>query len=155
MDEYSYVNYVPSVHEMVKHTDNHTKHAFNPNTKEFIPCGKPANDACVTKIITAVVLTMLFLYILLLMIIFSNNGNDATMNPENTFRKLKNDNPNNICSGHLNINSIRYKLEFIKELIGINLEQFFIDGYQLPLRFDRTGGGLLLYFRDHIPCKKT
>ena len=38
------------------------------------------------------------------------------MNPKNTLRKLKNDNPNNICIGHLNINSIKYKLDFIKEL---------------------------------------
>ena len=31
-----------------------------------------------------------------------------------------------------------------------------IDGYQVPLRFDRNdnGGGLLLDFRDYIPCKK-
>ena len=90
------------------------------------------------------------------MIILSNNGNDA-MSPKNTLRKLKNDNPNKISIGHLNINSIRHKLEFLKELIGINLDiflisetklndtfppgQFLIDGYQVPLRFDRNDNG--------------
>ena len=137
----------------------------------FILRSKPADDARVTNIITAVVSTTLFLFFLFLMIILPNNGNDA-MSPKNTLRKLKNDNPNIISIGRLNINSIRYKLEFLKELIGINLDiflisetklkdtfppgQFLIDGYQVPLRSDRNdnGGGLLLYFRDHIPCKK-
>ena len=34
--------------------------------------------------------------------------------------------------------------------------QFFIDGFHGPYREDRTnkGGGLLLYIREHIPCKK-
>ena len=63
-------------------------------------------------------------------------------------------------------------MEFLQELIGINLDiflisetklndtfpsgQFLINGYHVPLRLDRNdnGGGLLLYFRDHIPCKK-
>ena len=129
----------------------------------------PAKYNCVTNIITAVLMTLLFL-LLFLMIIYSNNGNDA-MNPKETFRKLKNDNPNKISIGYLNINSIRNKIEFLKELIGINVDiflisetklndtfptgQFLINGYQLPLRFDRNGnGGLLLYCRDHIPCKK-
>ena len=94
------------------------------------------------------------------------------MNPKETFRKPKNDNPNKISSGHLNINSIRNKIEFLKELIVVNVDiflisetkindtfptgQFLINGYQLPLRFDRNGnkGGLLLYTGDHIPCKK-
>ena len=73
---------------------------------------------------------------------------------------------------HLNINSIRYKFEFLKELIGNNIDiflisetklndtfpfrLFLINDYHTPFRFDRNdnGGGLLLYFRDHIPCKK-
>ena len=70
------------------------------------------------------------------------------------------------------MNFIRNKIEFLKELIVVNVDiflisetklndtfptgQFLINGYQLPLRFDRNGngGGLLLYCRDHIPCKK-
>ena len=74
--------------------------------------------------------------------------------------------------GHLNINSIRSKFEYLKDLIGNNIDvflisetklndsfplcQFMIDGYHVPLRIDKNdrGGGLLLYFREHIPCKK-
>ena len=122
----------------------------------------PAKYTCVTNIITAVLMTLLFLLLFLMMIIYSNNGNDA-MNPKETFRKLKSDNPNKISIGHLNINSIRNKVEFLKELIGVNVDiflisetklnvtfptgQFLINGYQLPLRFDRNGngGGLLVY----------
>ena len=31
-----------------------------------------------------------------------------------------------------------------------------IEGYHVPFRIDRNvrDGGLLLYFREHIPCKK-
>ena len=111
------------------HTDNHTN--LKPNAKAFIPRGKPVNDAYVTNSFTALVMTVLFLDILLLMIIFSNNGNDA-MNSKNTLRKLKNDNPNKSCIGHLNINSIRYKLA-LKELIGVNLYIFLISETKLNL----------------------
>ena len=74
--------------------------------------------------------------------------------------------------GYLNINSIRSKFEYLKDVIGNNIDvflisetklndsfpqgQFLIDGYHVPFRIDRNdrGGGLLLYFREHIPCKK-
>ena len=77
-----------------------------------------------------------------------------------------------IIIGHLNINSIRFKFEFLKELIGNNIDvfllsetklndtfpsgQFLMNGYQAPFRLDRNenGGDLLLYLRDHFPCKK-
>ena len=77
-----------------------------------------------------------------------------------------------IIIGHLNINFIRYKIEFLKELIGNNIDillvsetklnetfptsQFLMDEFQVPLSLDRNGGGggLLLFYRDHIPCKK-
>ena len=34
--------------------------------------------------------------------------------------------------------------------------QFLINGYHVPFRFHRNenGGGLFLYFQDHVPCKK-
>ena len=53
------------------------------------------------------------------------------MSPKNTLRKLKNDNPNKISIGRLNINSIWHKLEFLKELIGINLDIFLISETKL------------------------
>ena len=106
-DQYiSHVNCVPTVDVLIKYTDNYTKHTFNTNVRGFILHSKPANDARVTNIITAVLITTLFLFFLFLMIILSNNGNDA-MSPKNTLRKLKNDNPNKISIGHLNINPVR------------------------------------------------
>ena len=171
-DDYiSHINFVSSIPETVRFSVTQTNHTLNPNAKVFYTRTMPAKYTCVTNIITAVLMTLLFLLLFLMMIIYSNNGN-AAMNPKETFRKLKNDNPNKISIGHLNINSIRNKIEFLKELIGVNVDifliseiklndtfptgQFLINGYQLPLRFDRNGngGGLLLYCRDHIPCKK-
>ena len=64
--------------------------------------------------------------------------------------------------GHLNINSIRSKFEYLKDFIGNNIDvflisetklndsfppgKFMINGYQVPFRIYNTGGGLLLYF---------
>ena len=95
--------------------------------------------------------------------------------PKEILQKMKQKNPDKIVIGHLNINSIRYKLEFLMEIISTNIDlflisetkldasfptsQFIIDGYHTPFREDRDnkgdkGGGLLLYVRDHIPCRR-
>ena len=104
--------------------------------------------------------------------ITTNNLDIDVVNSKDLLKKLKHDNPNKIIIGHLNINSITYKFKFLKDLIGNNIDiflitetklndtspfgQFLINGYHTPFRFGRNdnGGGLLLYFRDHIPCKK-
>ena len=39
--------------------------------------------------------------------------------------------PNKIIIGHLNINSIRYKFEFLKKLIGNNIDIFLISETKL------------------------
>ena len=80
-------------------------------------------------------------------------------------------NLNRIVIGHLNINSLRNKFDFlvtqVKGYIDILMTsetkldesfpigQFFIDGYSVPFRLDRNenGGGILLYVRDDIPSK--
>ena len=116
-------------------------------------------------------MTFTFLLILFLLLIFTDDVKSDT-NPKDALLKIKFDNPNKIIIGHLNINSMRSKIEFLKEIIGNNIYillvsetklndtfpicQFLIEGYQVPIRVDRNdhGGGLLLYFRDHIPCKK-
>ena len=94
------------------------------------------------------------------------------MSPKNLFKKMKHDYPNKIMIGHLNINSIRSKFEYLKDIIGNNRGvflisetklndsfpqgQLMIEGYHVPFRIDRNdrGWGLLLYFREHIHCKK-
>ena len=78
--------------------------------------------------------------------------------PENLIRKLKFDKPNKLIIWHLNINSIRYKFEYLRDIIDNNIDillisetklndtfsngQFIINGFHPPLRNDRTDKGL-------------
>ena len=80
-------------------------------------------------------------------------------------------NPNRIIIAHLNINSIRNKSEMLKEVVGnkidvllisetkldntFPLNQFILEGFTPPYRFDRTthGGGLMFFVREDIPSK--
>ena len=73
--------------------------------------------------------------------------------------------------GHMNINSIRNKFEMLSNSIKDNLDilmisetkldstfpsnQFTIEGYAAPIRFDRNGrgGGIILYIREDIPAR--
>ena len=73
---------------------------------------------------------------------------------------------------HININVLRNKYEDLKTLIKGNIDilvitesklgesfptqQFAIEGYSLPCRFDRNvnGGGVIIYVGEDIPCKE-
>ena len=73
--------------------------------------------------------------------------------------------------GHININSIRNKFQIFSNSIKGNLDilmipkaksdltfpsnQFTIEGYAAPIRFDRNGreGGILLYIRKDTPAR--
>ena len=86
-------------------------------------------------------------------------------------KSLRIRNLNKIVVGHLNINSIRNKFDFLAHQVKGNIDilmisetkldesfppsQFFLDGYSVPFSFDRNGngGGILLYIRDDIPSK--
>ena len=75
--------------------------------------------------------------------------------------KQRLENPKNIIIGHLNINSLRNKLDFTKDIFGNNIDilllsetkldssypasQFYIDGFR-TFRKDRdqNGGGLVM-----------
>ena len=80
----------------------------------------------------------------------------------------------NMCDliiGHLNVNSIRNKFEAIKllfegifDIIIISetkldntfpVEQFYIDGYNIPVRLDKNemSGGILVYMTIDIPMQ--
>ena len=50
-------------------------------------------------------------------------------------QKIKCKNPNNIIIGHLNINSIRQKLEFLMEIIGTNIDLLLILETKLNATF--------------------
>ena len=74
--------------------------------------------------------------------------------------------------GHLNINSIRYKFEWLKSIADSNIDlllisetklndsfpncQFLMTGFHPPYRKDRTdkGGGLMFFIREDIPCRE-
>ena len=84
---------------------------------------------------------------------------------------MKENSPNKIIVGHLNINSLRNKFEALQFIINRNLDiillsetklddsfpsaQFMLKNFGIPYRLDRNsnGGGLLLYVRDDIPSK--
>ena len=96
---------------------------------------------------------------------------DVVGNPD--LRVLRNKNLNKLIIAHLNVNSLRIKLEFLKEQIQNSIDilmisktktdasfpigQFFLNGYSTPFRLDRNayGGGILLYVREDIPSKLT
>ena len=76
-----------------------------------------------------------------------------------------------VIIGYLNINSIRYKFDALRDIIAANIDillvaetkidssfpkgQFLIDGFAAPYRLDRNkdGGGLLVYMRSNIPSQ--
>ena len=91
--------------------------------------------------------------------------------PRSILRNLRLKNIDKIIIGHININSIRNKIDLLSDMIRDKIDillisetklditfpsaQFFIQGYSDPQRLDRTanGGGLLLYLRSDIPTK--
>ena len=91
---------------------------------------------------------------------------------EEELDRLKINNLNRIIFGHININSIRNKFEDLKYMVKNKIDillisetkiddsfpeaQFYIDGYSKPYRYDRnsSGGGLIAYFREDIPCRE-
>ena len=86
-------------------------------------------------------------------------------------KNLKLKSVDKLVIGHLNINSLRYKFEQFKIIVGNHLDiivitetkldisfptsQFLLEGYCEPYRKDRTGegGGILIYVREDIPSK--
>ena len=85
--------------------------------------------------------------------------------------KLRIDNINRIIIAHLNINSIRNKIDMLSDIVTdkidilcitetkiddtFPLSNLLIAGFSPPYRLDRTsnGGGLLAYVRSDIPSK--
>ena len=141
---------------------------LNPNANPYILNCFPEGEVC---FITHILVIFSFLIIYLLILLFVDKS-VRRVNIKNTLKEIKLTNHEKIIISHLNINSIRYKIEFLKELIGNNIDillvsetklnetfptsQFLMGEFQVPPRLDRNGngGGLLLFYRDHIPCKK-
>ena len=100
-----------------------------------------------------------------------NASNTFISNAKRTLRDIRISNINRLVFGHLIINSLRTKFDFLCEQIKGSIDvfmisesklddsfshgQFLIDGFHTPFRFDcnKNGGGILLYVRDDIPAK--
>ena len=95
--------------------------------------------------------------------------------PINLLNKIRISNANRLIIGQLNINSLRYKFDALKTIIRGKMDilvitetklddtfptnQFLIDGFSLPYRFNRDrrgdkGGGVFIYVREDIPCRE-
>ena len=86
-------------------------------------------------------------------------------------KNLRLSNPKRIIIGHLNINSIRKKIEMLSDLVKQKVDillitetkidnsfssaLFSIPGFSSPFRLNRSihGGGIILYVRSDIPCR--
>ena len=102
----------------------------------------------------------------------SHIGNELCTDHVGILDDLNNKNKDKIVIAHLNINHVVNKFEplgpIVKDRVHVLLlsetkldasfrnGQFLIEGYKNPFRKDRNafGGGLLLYVKNDIPCKK-
>lgn len=96
----------------------------------------------------------------------------VNVNYINILSKLKSNHPNRLIIGHLNINSLRHKFDFLRHEINGKIDilmisetkldssfpiaQFSIEGFSTPYRLDRNkfGGGIILYVREDIPSQR-
>ena len=96
-----------------------------------------------------------------------SNKNDTLSN----LRSLRSSNPKNVVLSYINVNSIRNKLNDLKNVVFNNVDlvciaetkldesfpesQFVCAGFKKPYRFDVTdkSGGLLLYVNESIPSR--
>ena len=107
-----------------------------------------------------------------------NSGYEVQVEDNDVYSILHNlriKNINKIIIAHLNINSLRYKFDILSDIIVGKIDillisetklddsfptsYFTIKGYSQPFRLDRSinginGGGILLYIREDIPCKR-
>ena len=108
-----------------------------------------------------------------------NSDNDwLSVTPEKTnldiysnLENIRKSNSKKIFIGHLNINSIRNKFDFLADIVKDNIDilmisesklddsfpdsQFLIEGFGKPFRLDRNrnGGGIMWFIRSDIPAK--
>ena len=100
----------------------------------------------------------------------SNDLANLSSNSITSIKKLKFSNPNKVFLGHLNVNSIRNKIESLADLIYVTFDiflisetkidnsfpdqQFDINGYRMFRKDrDKFGGGILFYVNENLPCK--
>ena len=97
---------------------------------------------------------------------------DRAVDAKSSLKLLRLRNIGRVIVGYLNINSVRNKLDALREIVSQNLDilmiaetkidasfptgQFTIEGFATPFRLDRNanGGGLLVYVRSDIPAHR-
>ena len=103
----------------------------------------------------------------------SNNYDESdSENPSKVLREIRRKNINRVVIGHININFLEGKFDALKLLIEDKVDvlvvtetkiddsyptsQFEIRGFGTPFRQDRNkhGGGVLVYIREHLPCRE-
>ena len=92
---------------------------------------------------------------------------DKDITPNSVLKNMKHSNPNKIVIGHININSIRQKFIFLKNIIGRNIDvlltfktkldssfpdgHFYIEGFHNPYRKERNDKKVVdIYFSFSI-----
>ena len=101
-----------------------------------------------------------------------NNTSLNDLDPCTFLNNIRISNANRLIIGQLNINSIRNKIDALKTIISGKMDilvvtetklddtfpinQFLIDGFSTPFRLNRDsrGGGVMIYIREDIPCRK-
>ena len=100
------------------------------------------------------------------------DGDAGNSDVYSIINKLRIGNANRIIIAHLNINSIRNKIDMLSTIVSnkidilciaetklddtFPLSNFLISGFSPPYRLDRSskGGGILVYVRSDIPSKE-
>ena len=102
----------------------------------------------------------------------NNKQKIATDNDITLLDEIRTKNINRLIIGNLNINSLSSKFEQLKVSIqgkidiliitetklddSFSVDQFAMNGYTKPYRFDRNrnGGGVTIYIREDIPSRE-
>ena len=128
---------------------------LNYDAKIFITCHTSFLGICVISVI----LVIIFILTLVILSVLDNSEKQSVseLSPNKIFKKLKIN--NKLMIGHLNINSIRYKFECLKDIIVNYVDillisktklndtfpngQFLMNSFHPPFRKDRTDKGVV------------
>ena len=134
-----------------------TTFLLNPCVKTYVKCNTYKENAVIGILVFIIVILSMFTIAYLI-------SDDIC--PKHLLKKFKLDNPNKIMLGHLNINSIRQKFAFLKEIIEDKIDillvsetkindtfpvgQFSMNRFHIPFREDRNdkggGGGVIFSY---------
>ena len=106
---------------------------LNPYAKSFIPYFIKSKLNCIIGSIFRSFITIFISLLITLDIIKVDKGDEPP--PKEILKQMKHKNPDIILVAHLNINSIRNKLESLAEITGKNIDLFFISETKIDASF--------------------